>query len=213
MKAWGDSFDWPAIAAELDSHGLRSAGPRPVVRGGWRNRRFSGGRRPAGRWTGGDPWFPGSGPARGAGNIADGLQLSLYTRSGRFLSSMAVSADKLPVTREEILLVVARSAGEERPGPLNAPSRDGGRPVLSGAAPRQNRSQAARVRGLPLSCRQPSLAVNADDGRVLAAKPKKRGDGVLIRQGAHDRRVNVGQGPGDGRTQGYRSPHHSLPRR
>jgi hypothetical protein len=38
--------------------------------------------------------------------IADGLELSLYTESGRFLSSMAVSANKLPVTPEEILLVV-----------------------------------------------------------------------------------------------------------
>jgi hypothetical protein len=38
--------------------------------------------------------------------IADGLELSLYTRSGRFLSSMAVAASKLPVTPEEILLVV-----------------------------------------------------------------------------------------------------------
>jgi len=23
MKAWGDSFDWPAIAAELDGHGWK----------------------------------------------------------------------------------------------------------------------------------------------------------------------------------------------
>ena len=38
--------------------------------------------------------------------IADGLELSLYTQSGRFLSSMAVSTNKLPVTPEEILLVV-----------------------------------------------------------------------------------------------------------
>lgn len=38
--------------------------------------------------------------------IADGLELSLYTQSGRFLSSMAVSADKLPARPEEILLVV-----------------------------------------------------------------------------------------------------------
>jgi len=38
--------------------------------------------------------------------IADGLELSLYTQSGRFLSSMAVSANKLPVKPEEILLVV-----------------------------------------------------------------------------------------------------------
>jgi len=38
--------------------------------------------------------------------IADGLELSLYTQSGRFLSSMAVSADKLPAKPEEILLVI-----------------------------------------------------------------------------------------------------------
>ena len=38
--------------------------------------------------------------------LADGLELSLYTRSGRFLDSMEVSADRLPVRPEEILLAV-----------------------------------------------------------------------------------------------------------
>ncbi|CAH2605669.1 conserved protein of unknown function (plasmid) [Rhodovastum atsumiense] len=38
--------------------------------------------------------------------IADGLELSLYTQGGRFLSSMVVTADKLPAKPEEILLVV-----------------------------------------------------------------------------------------------------------
>ena len=38
--------------------------------------------------------------------IADGLELSLYTQSGRFLSSMAAYANNLSITPEEILLVV-----------------------------------------------------------------------------------------------------------